>query len=125
MQHLYKNQLQSYAQKGNLTLPVYSCERMGPPHASRFKSKVTIDGKTYESEEYFPTLNRAEHAAAKVALMSLLPNGVQEASFLITCGHCYHFLGEIDEFFVCCAHNFSVFFIDILLSTLSYLLFSF
>lgn len=71
MQHLYKNQLQSYTQKKNLPLPMYSCEREGPPHASRFKCKVTIDGQTYESHQFFPTLKDAEHEAAKVALMSL------------------------------------------------------
>uniref|UniRef100_A0A6M2FD92 DRBM domain-containing protein n=1 Tax=Populus davidiana TaxID=266767 RepID=A0A6M2FD92_9ROSI len=78
MQHLFKNQLQTYAQKRNFSLPVYSCERVGPPHASRFKCKVTVNGQTYESQEYFPTLNKAELAAAKAALMSLLPNGVEE-----------------------------------------------
>ncbi|XP_021656662.2 double-stranded RNA-binding protein 1 isoform X3 [Hevea brasiliensis] len=78
MQHLYKNQLQSYAQRRSLTLPVYSYERVGPPHASRFKCKVTIDGQTYESQEFFPTLSKAEHAAARAALMSLAPNGVEE-----------------------------------------------
>ncbi|KAG8648022.1 double-stranded RNA-binding protein 1 isoform X2 [Manihot esculenta] len=78
MQHLYKNQLQSYAQKRNLTLPVYSCDRVGPPHASRFKCKVTIGGQAYESQEFFPTLSKAEHAAARAALMSLAPNGVED-----------------------------------------------
>ncbi|KAL6202702.1 hypothetical protein ACLB2K_026407 [Fragaria x ananassa] len=39
-----KNQLQYYAQKRNLILPVYSCEREGPPHATRFKCTITIDG---------------------------------------------------------------------------------
>ncbi|KAK9289859.1 hypothetical protein L1049_008020 [Liquidambar formosana] len=78
MQHLCKNQLQNYAQKRNLLLPIYSFEREGPPHASRFKSKVTIDGKTYESQDFFSTVKEAEHAAAKVALMSLLTHGVQE-----------------------------------------------
>ena len=82
MQHLFKNQLQTYAQKRNFTRPVYSCERVGPPHASRFKCKVTVNGQTYESEEYFPTLIKAELAAAKAALMSLLSNGVEEVSFL-------------------------------------------
>uniref|UniRef100_A0A3N7G871 DRBM domain-containing protein n=1 Tax=Populus trichocarpa TaxID=3694 RepID=A0A3N7G871_POPTR len=81
MQHLFKNQLQTYAQKRNFTLPVYSCERVGPPHASRFKCKVTVNGQTYESQEYFPTLNKAELAAAKAALMSLLSNGVEEDGF--------------------------------------------
>nr|KYP62636.1 hypothetical protein KK1_017177 [Cajanus cajan] len=37
--HLYKNQLQSYLQKRNLGLPVYSSEWEGPPHAMRFKCK--------------------------------------------------------------------------------------
>ncbi|KAI9121493.1 hypothetical protein K1719_008526 [Acacia pycnantha] len=77
-QRLYKNQLQTYAQKRNLSLPVYSTEREGPPHASRFKCKVTIDGQTFESLQFFPTLKDAEHAAAKVALMSLTDPGVQE-----------------------------------------------
>lgn len=82
MQHLYKNHLQNYAQKRNLSLPVYSCEREGPPHASRFKCKVTIDGQTYESPEFFPNSKDAEHAAAKVALTSLSPDVVKEASLL-------------------------------------------
>ncbi|PQQ15013.1 double-stranded RNA-binding protein 1 isoform X2 [Prunus yedoensis var. nudiflora] len=78
IQHLYKNQLQTYAQKRNLLLPVYSCEREGPPHASRFKCRVTVDEHTYEGQEFLPTMKEAEHAVAKVALMSLLPNGIQE-----------------------------------------------
>ncbi|KAJ1390484.1 Double-stranded RNA-binding domain [Sesbania bispinosa] len=78
MLHLYKNQLQSYAQKRNLNLPVYSSEWEGPPHALRFKCKVTIDGQTYESSKFYYTLKDAEHAAAEVALMSLSPGGVQE-----------------------------------------------
>lgn len=81
MQHLYKNHLQNYAQKRNLSLPVYSCEREGPPHVSRFKCKVTIDGQTYESPELFSTLKDAEHAAAKVALTLLSPDVVKEVVF--------------------------------------------
>ncbi|PSS15815.1 Double-stranded RNA-binding protein [Actinidia chinensis var. chinensis] len=78
MLYLYKNRLQRYAQKSNLTLPEYSTERDGPPHDSRFKSKVTMDGKTYESPHFFPTIREAEHAAAKVALESLSIDEVQE-----------------------------------------------
>ncbi|CAL0299223.1 unnamed protein product [Lupinus luteus] len=78
MQHLYKNQLQNYAHKKNLNLPAYSSEWEGPPHALRFKCKVTIDGQTFESSKFFSTLKDAEHAAAEVALMSLSPGGVQE-----------------------------------------------
>ncbi|GAV77302.1 dsrm domain-containing protein [Cephalotus follicularis] len=78
VQHLYKNQLQNYAQKRNLTLPLYTCERDGPPHASRFKCKVTVDGKTFENPEFFSTIKEAEHAVARIALVSLLQDGVQE-----------------------------------------------
>ncbi|KAL2335112.1 hypothetical protein Fmac_016325 [Flemingia macrophylla] len=78
--HLYKNQLQSYVQKRNLGLPVYSSEWEGPPHAMRFKCKVTVGGQTYESDKLYSTLKDAEHAAAEVALKLLSPDGVQEAS---------------------------------------------
>lgn len=80
MLHLYKNQLQSYVQKNNLSLPVYSSEWEGPPHAMRFKCKVTVDGQTYESDKFYSTLKDAEHAAAEAALISLSPGRVQEAS---------------------------------------------
>ncbi|PQQ15012.1 double-stranded RNA-binding protein 1-like [Prunus yedoensis var. nudiflora] len=83
IQHLYKNQLQTYAQKRNLLLPVYSCEREGLPHANRFKCRVTVDEHTYEGQEFLPTMKEAEHAVAKVALMSLLPNGVQEDDIVL------------------------------------------
>ncbi|XP_022149390.1 double-stranded RNA-binding protein 1-like isoform X2 [Momordica charantia] len=77
MQHLHKNQLQNFAQKRNLTLPIYTCERDGPPHASRFRCKVEIGGRTYESSELFATLKDAENAVAKVALLSC-QDGAQE-----------------------------------------------
>ncbi|KAL1197847.1 Double-stranded RNA-binding protein 4 [Cardamine amara subsp. amara] len=73
MDHLYKSQLQTYAMKQNLDIPVYATEREGPPHAPRFRCKVTFCGQTYKTQEFFPTLKSAEHAAAKVALASLAP----------------------------------------------------
>nr|KJB80766.1 hypothetical protein B456_013G114500 [Gossypium raimondii] len=78
MQHFYKNLLQNYAQKRNVSRPVYSCEVEGPPHASRFRCKVTIDEKTYEGLEFFPTIKEAEHAAARVALSCLTPDAIEE-----------------------------------------------
>lgn len=78
MQHFYKNLLQNYAQKRNVNRPVYSSEVEGPPHASRFRCKVTIDEKTYEGLEFFPTIKEAEHAAARVALSSLAPDAIEE-----------------------------------------------
>lgn len=80
MLHMYKNQLQQYAQKENLGFPVYTSEAEGPPHARRFKSRVSIDGKSYETLEFFPTLKEAEQTAAKVACQELSVDVIQEAS---------------------------------------------
>lgn len=78
MVHLYKNQLQIYAQKRNLSLPVYAPEWEGQCHARRFRCKVTIDGQTFQSPKFYSTLKESEHAAAEIAFKSLSPNGVQE-----------------------------------------------
>ncbi|KAK6915570.1 Double-stranded RNA-binding domain, partial [Dillenia turbinata] len=75
---MYKNQLQTYTQKKNITLPTYYCERNGPIHASRFKARVVVDGKTFEATEYCNSIKEAEHAAAKVALKSLALDGIKE-----------------------------------------------
>ncbi|CAI9097489.1 OLC1v1033929C3 [Oldenlandia corymbosa var. corymbosa] len=69
--HVYKNQLQHYAQKNNISLPAYSNEFVGLPHVRRFKASVVVDGITYQCPEYYSTLRDAEHAAAKVALEAL------------------------------------------------------
>lgn len=79
---LSKSLLQSYAQKKSLDPPCYSCKRIGPPHMTSFRGKVTVGGKTYESREFLGTLSKAENAAAKVALMSLAPEGIEEARLL-------------------------------------------
>ncbi|KAF8007337.1 hypothetical protein BT93_K1364 [Corymbia citriodora subsp. variegata] len=82
MRHLYKNQLQTFAQKRSLALPIYNSEHEGPPHARRFRCQVLIDGRTFETAEFYNTLKEAEHAAAKVALMSLSSDMSQE----VDCG---------------------------------------
>ncbi|KAL5725317.1 hypothetical protein ACHQM5_008473 [Ranunculus cassubicifolius] len=76
--HVYKSQLQNYAQKKSLGFPVYSHVREGSPPALRFKATVNVDGRTFESPEFFRTLKEAEHAAAKAAFSSLSTNGIQE-----------------------------------------------
>ncbi|KAL8259737.1 hypothetical protein R6Q59_027690 [Mikania micrantha] len=78
MAHLYKSRLQNYAQKRNIPFPTYAVETQGPPHNRLFKSQVTIDGNTYTGTEFSTTLKDAEHAAAKVAFMSLSLEGAQE-----------------------------------------------
>lgn len=54
------------------------CE--GPSHSPCFKATVTVDGQTFESPDFLKTLKDAEHAAAKIALMSLSTDDFQEAS---------------------------------------------
>ncbi|KAL3642799.1 HLA class II histocompatibility antigen, DR beta 4 chain [Castilleja foliolosa] len=76
--HMYKNQLQQYAQKKNFALPVYTTEAEGPPHSRRFKSSVSVDGKSYETLEFFTTLKEAEQAAARVACQVLSVDAIQE-----------------------------------------------
>ena len=83
VQHLHKNLLQNFAQKRNLSRPMYSCESEGPPHASRFRCKVTINEKSYESLEFFPTIKEAEHAAARIALSCLSPGAIEEVQLKI------------------------------------------
>ncbi|XP_057955695.1 double-stranded RNA-binding protein 1-like isoform X2 [Malania oleifera] len=78
LHYQYKSQLQNYAQRKNLELPLYSHKGEGPSHALRHTAMVTVDGLTFESPESFSTLKEAEHAAAKAALMSLLPDDPQE-----------------------------------------------
>ena len=76
--NMYKNLLQTYAQKRKLTLPAYSHEVVG----GLYKSKVTVDGKSFETQEYFSTLKNAEQGAAKVAFESMSLQLTPEARFL-------------------------------------------
>ncbi|CAH8326425.1 unnamed protein product [Eruca vesicaria subsp. sativa] len=80
MDHMYKSQLQSYALKQNMELPVYAAERQGPAHSPLFRCKVTVCGQTFQGQEFCPTLRAAEHAAAKVALASLTPLNPEASS---------------------------------------------
>jgi dsRNA-specific ribonuclease len=70
---MYKSQLQEFAQKAGFTPPLYEFVKEGPSHEPRFKSMVTVNSVTYESNLVFPNLKSAEHAAAKVALNALFP----------------------------------------------------
>ncbi|KAL6521247.1 HLA class II histocompatibility antigen, DR beta 4 chain [Orobanche gracilis] len=76
--HMYKNQLQQFAQKKNFGLPKYTTEADGPPHARRYKSSVSLNGKSYETGEFFPTMKEAEQAVAKVACQMLSVDVIQE-----------------------------------------------
>ncbi|XP_019157490.1 PREDICTED: uncharacterized protein LOC109154071 isoform X2 [Ipomoea nil] len=82
IQYMYKNLLQQYAQKQNITLPEYSCETEGPKHSRRFRSKVAFGGKVFESQEFFSTLKEAEQTVAKIALEALSPQETQKGAGL-------------------------------------------
>ncbi|CAM0902041.1 unnamed protein product [Alopecurus aequalis] len=79
----YKNQLQIYAQKRGKDLPLYSRIQDGPSHPPRFKSTVTIDGKTFESQQYFHTVKEADQAAANLALMYLTQEASSQKQFQV------------------------------------------
>lgn len=70
---MYKSQLESYAHKQHMDLPVYAYEHEGPAHGPQFRCKVTVCGQTFQDQEFFLTLKAAEHGAAKVAMTSLAP----------------------------------------------------
>ncbi|KAK6911542.1 Double-stranded RNA-binding domain, partial [Dillenia turbinata] len=75
---MYKKPLQTYTRIKNITLPAYYCERDGPIHGSRFKARVVVDGETFEATEYCNSVEEAEHAAAKVALISLALGSIEK-----------------------------------------------
>lgn len=78
-----KGQLQNYALRNNLDLPIYTIKTDdGPPHDTHFKATVVIDGKSFESPTFFKTIKEAEQAAAKIALMSLSIDMFQKASVI-------------------------------------------
>ena len=73
----------------------------GPPHSRLFKASVTIDGKTYVGPEFCSTLKDAENTAAKVAFLSLSPNGPEEVCFLKTvsfCSCCFAVFDVLNKF---------------------------
>lgn len=76
-----KTQLSVYAQKRGKVLPLYRHSQEGPSHAPQFMAEVTIDGQTFQSQDYYRTLRDAEAAAAAVALNSLPPIPPQQSSF--------------------------------------------
>jgi hypothetical protein len=100
---MFKNQLQELAQRSCFNLPAYACIREGPDHAPRFKATVNFNGELFESPSYCSTLRQAEHAAAEVALNTLLRRGPSQSLaarilvsftdfslFVDGSGHCHH-----------------------------------
>lgn len=67
----YKSQLQIYAQKHLIDLPIYTAVRQGAAHAPFFRAQVVVGGKTFNGALSFKTLKEAENDVAKTALMFL------------------------------------------------------
>lgn len=68
---MFKSQLLEYTQKASLPKPLYEYTKDGPPHDSRFKATVVVNGVRYDSASNFRNRKAAEHAAAQLALEEL------------------------------------------------------
>lgn len=67
-QLMYKNQLQEYAQKHAMPIPLYQTVNEGFAHAPEFRATVVIDGETFRSRQTFAHRKEAEQDVAKIAL---------------------------------------------------------
>ncbi|KAJ4834921.1 hypothetical protein Tsubulata_032575 [Turnera subulata] len=71
---MYKNKLQEYTQRCRLQFPIYHNINEGYDHAPKFKSRVVVDGVTYETQKTFKHLKEAEQEAARIALECIKEN---------------------------------------------------
>ncbi|KAH7444126.1 hypothetical protein KP509_02G065600 [Ceratopteris richardii] len=88
---MFKNQLQEYAQKAGLPVPIYDVTNEGLPHKPQFKASVKFQEKVYEAPGSYGNSKKAEQAAAEVALAAL---GKLETKRLHESGLCKSILQE-------------------------------
>ncbi|KAL8551284.1 hypothetical protein ACS0TY_000385 [Phlomoides rotata] len=99
---MFKNSLHEFSTQAGFEYPVYRTKHRGPPHARLFRSKITVNGKTYSRRERFPTIKEAEQAAAEVACSSLSVGISPGTLNSLTCckgfngGSRRQFLGSVD-----------------------------
>jgi hypothetical protein len=67
----HKGLLHMYSQERGIKQPLYCTTQKGPLHEPLLKSKVVIDGLSFESPEEYHTLKATEIAAAERALTSI------------------------------------------------------
>lgn len=85
---MHKNQLQEFAQKSNIALPMYQTVNEGHTHAPKFRATVWVDGMSYTSLLTFPQRRPAEQEAAKLAL-ECLATKIREEGHSLVCEVCY------------------------------------
>ncbi|KAH7444119.1 hypothetical protein KP509_02G065300 [Ceratopteris richardii] len=88
---MFKNQLQEYAQKAGLPIPIYDVTNEGLSHRPQFKASVKFQEKVYETPASYTNSKKAEQAAAEVALAAL---GKLETKGLYESGLCKSILQE-------------------------------
>ncbi|KAL2317233.1 hypothetical protein Fmac_031109 [Flemingia macrophylla] len=81
---MYKNQLQEFAQKASIGVPMYHTVVVeGQLHAPKFQSTVWVGGMSFTCPSTFPNRKTAEQEAAKVALGTLLQRTRDELPSLV------------------------------------------
>ncbi|CAF1218438.1 unnamed protein product [Rotaria magnacalcarata] len=86
MNAAWKNNLQEYCQKNQISLPNYRIKtQSGPAHSLKFQVEVEINGYWYPGDERCSSKKEAEQSAAKMALECLLDrNQSSQASTCIS-----------------------------------------
>ncbi|EYU41334.1 hypothetical protein ABFS82_12G026000 [Erythranthe guttata] len=76
----YKNRLQQYTHRASMPLPIYETFNEGAQHASKFRSRVWVDGVCFTSPNTFSNRKASEQDAAKHALIGLREKVKNEGS---------------------------------------------
>ncbi|KAI9111501.1 hypothetical protein K1719_017191 [Acacia pycnantha] len=80
---MHKNRLQEHAQRSHIPLPIYQAVNIGLDHAPRYRSAVSVGGKSYTSENVFPYRVDSEQEVAKLALKHITTGVKDEGLSLI------------------------------------------
>ncbi|KAL5708759.1 hypothetical protein ACHQM5_019519 [Ranunculus cassubicifolius] len=64
---MYKTKLQELCHQQKWSLPAYSVTKQGPPHASRFKASVIVNGDLFTTLDFCKTSKDAQNDAAMLA----------------------------------------------------------
>ncbi|KAK7300699.1 hypothetical protein RJT34_11547 [Clitoria ternatea] len=83
-QLMHKNNLEAFARRSNIAVPVYETVNKGQPHLPLFKSTVSVGGVSYTSQITFPHRKAAEQEAARLALENLLQKIRDEACSFVS-----------------------------------------
>ncbi|KAL7090209.1 hypothetical protein ACP275_12G026200 [Erythranthe tilingii] len=76
----FKNRLQQYTHRASMPLPIYETFNEGAQHASKFRSRVWVDGVCFTSPNTFSNRKASEQDAAKHALIGLREKVKNEGS---------------------------------------------